>query len=476
MKFELKSIFVKTLLIILAVSFVLFGVVNFFTGMGSANIIKVGNKKVSVAKFSRYLMERRSQYYQSNPTEADLDFFNSKEFVNSILSEFVGEMLFQNEVEKLNLTEPREAVLYEITNDKNFQTPSGEFNVKLFKSLLQRSNITEDMYIQYVSLLNSRNALVNLLISGTFVNDFMLEPLFKSANKYVVADIITIKQNDIKFDSKEPTHDEIEKYYDDNMSEFIVPEEKIISSVEIDLNDYNSEESKNKLSEFEDVISTSSNIDEVVNKLNLEKQTFTYKNNIMNIPNDLPIEFLQYGKGVFSGIVYNDNNIYRVYYIEEIIPSRTLTSKEATPQIIEILKEKAKKENDLIELDRIIKQMESANIDRVAMRNGAELLKNQNIYKNNLVYPDEFTRQIFELNDKNKFTKPVFDNDNNLYYIGHLVSIKDLKQTDNRFVSLDVVKNRINSSYRNSILKLFERYLFNTEKVIINETVLNNIK
>ena len=110
MKVEIKGIFVKTLLIILATSFVLFGIINFFSGVGHTNILKIGDEKISINRFAKFLNERRNQYYNSDIKDSDLDFINSQEFVKLALSDFASETLFYIEVKKLNLEQPKESV------------------------------------------------------------------------------------------------------------------------------------------------------------------------------------------------------------------------------------------------------------------------------------------------------------------------------------------------------------------------------
>ena len=78
MQIQIKSIVVKTLLILLATSFVLFGIVNFFNGVGNTNILKINNEKISVNKFSKFLTEKRSQVFDKNLTSEELKFLKSK--------------------------------------------------------------------------------------------------------------------------------------------------------------------------------------------------------------------------------------------------------------------------------------------------------------------------------------------------------------------------------------------------------------
>lgn len=474
MKIVLKDIFIKTLLIILAVSFVLFGVINFFSGIGVANIAKVGDKKISTAKFYRYLTEKRNQY-ASNSSQYDMSFINSRDFVNIALNEFIFETLIQNKIKELYLEEPKQAVLYQLTNDSTFKNKSGDFNMALFKQLLKQNNITEDMYIQYMSVFNSRNALFNMLISNNFANDFILSPLFKRDNMYIVADIITIDQKDIKFTFNTPSNDEIEKYYDENISDFNTKEAKIVSYVEVKLDDDNLENSKIELSNFEDFVATAKSIDDISNKFNVKKHINTYEVDSKDIPSDMPFGFLNSDSGTLSNIVYKDNNVYKIYYIEDVIPSKTLSLNDVKSEILNILKDKARKENDLFILNKIIVQMEKNNIENVAVRNGARLSKNQNIYRDNLTYPDELTQQLFDIYKKNTFTKPVFDDYNNMYYIGYIKAIKQLQPTSDKFTSFEKIKNELNNSYKNSVLKSFENYLFKTGDIILNSNVFNNI-
>lgn len=476
MKVEIKGIFVKTLLIILAISFVLFGIINFFSGVGHTNILKIDNEKISVNRFAKFLNERRNQYYNSDLGNSDLDFINSQEFVRLALSDFASETLFYVEVKKLNLQQPKESVLNDIYNEPMFRDENGSFDIKIFKAALARSGLTEDGYINYLSMFNSRNSLVQLLTLQNLSNRFILNPLVKLENKYVVADVIKVDPNNLKFDFKKPTNEEIEEYYNSNKSEFIIPEEKVISYIDVDLSKYKDEESKTKLSELEDLILSSKNIDEVAKAFNVKKETIVYSEKKKDIPQDLNVEILQYGPGTFSDLIYKDNNMYKVYFIEEILPTKTLSLAEATPEITNILLEKSRKNNELFVLDKMITQMKNNNIEKIISRNSDELVKNETIYRNNLFYPDEFINELYGLSATKSFTKPIFDAEHNIYLIGYLKEIREVQQNDNRFVSPEALANKINRSYNNSVLKLFQKYLFDTNKIIVNNKLLDSLE
>lgn len=476
MNFKIKGIFVKTLLIILAISFVLFGIINFFSGVGNTNILKIDNEKISVNRFAKFLSERRNQYYNSDLSESELASFNSKEFVRSALSDFVSETLLYVEIKKLNLEQPKDSVLNDIYNEPMFRDGNGNFDIKIFKAALARSGLNEDGYIKYLSMFNSRNSLVQLLTLQNLSNKFILNPLSRLENKYVVADIIKVSPDSLKFDFKKPTNEEIEEYYNNNKLEFVIPEEKVISYIDVNLSNYKEEEAKAKLSELEDLILSSKNIDDVAKAFNIKKDTIVYSEKKKDIPQDFNIEILQYGAGTFSDLIYKDNNMYKVYFIEKILPTKTLSLVEATPEIINILLEKSRKNDELLILDKLITQMKNNSIEKIALRNSAEFVENETVYRNNIFYPDEFINELYDLKATKSFTKPVFDAERNTYLIGYLKEAMEVQPSDNRFVSPETLINKINRSYSNSVLRLFQKYLFDTNKIIVNNKLLDSLE
>lgn len=473
MKFKIKGILVKTLLIILAVSFVLFGIINFFGGVGQTNILKVNSEKISVNRFAKYLNDRKNQAYYSDMADADLDYFNSKEFIRVVLSEFVNEVLFENKIKQLDLEEPKEAILEAIYNDKNFKDSEGKFDVDLFKNILSRNNMTESAYIDFLSSFNSRNNLLQLLVSTKLTNKDTINMLFEKENRYMNVDIASINPEDIKFKYKAPEKIEIEKYYNENKKDFFIPDEKTISFVDVDLSKYTDEKAKIKLSELEDSVLSFKNIDEVASKFNAKKNTISYSERNKNIPQDLTIDILQYDAGTFSDLIYKDNSVYRVYYIEKVVPSRYISLQEATPKITNILSSEHKKENDMFILEKILVQMKNNDIGKVAFKNGMRIKSNEVIYTNNTQYSDEFLNELFNVNSKNSYTKPVYDNEKKVYMIGYVKDIKKLPSDDTRFLSHDSVNNKMTRLYGNSIIRLFQQYLFDSNNVIVNEKLFN---
>ena len=475
MKVEIKGIFVKSLLIILAVSFVLFGIINFFSGVGVNNVVKIADQNVSLMQFSRYLTEKRNQFFSADISKKDLDYLNSKDFVMESLREYIYDIVIQTKVNDLGLKEPREAAAREVTQNPNFKDSNGKFSIELFKDILNKNRLSEDAYIDFISMYSSKNNLMQLIASQNFSNDFITDKLFKNGNKYVVADIIEIKPESLTFEYKKPTDEEMSKYYESNKNSFIVPEERVISFVDIDLSGYTAEEGKAKLSNLEDLVLSSNNLDEIAKTYNVKKNEISYQKG-KEMPEDLNIDMLQYNAGTFSDVIYKDNNMYKVYYVEKVIPSKLLTLDEAKEQISKILIDNARKDNELIAIDKIVRQMRTNNIDMVAYRNGFVVLNNKTIYRNDINYSEAFIRDLFKTKEINSFTKPVFDSEKKVYLLGLLKDVKEVPADSSNFVKYDLTESIVNRSYSNSVYRMFEKYLFDNTKIVINNKLLNTIE
>lgn len=476
MQIQIKSIVVKTLLILLATSFVLFGIVNFFNGVGNTNILKINNEKISVNKFSKFLTEKRSQVFDKNLTSEELKFLNSKAFINLSLSEFIGNLLLENEIKKLNLVESKKAVFEDIYNDQNFKGEDGKFNIKIFNQILSNNNLTEDAYVNYVSFYNSRNALIDTLTSQNLVNDYISKKLFEEQNKYITANVIIIKPKDLILKSKELTEQEIKEYYEQNKENFKVPETKVISYIDINLSKYSTEEAKQELSNLEDLILSAKNIDEIANQYKTNKKIINYNEKNKKVPDDFNFEILDYSTGTFSDLVYKDNNIYRIYYLENIIPEYYLSLEKSKSDIVKIIKANNKKLEEAEALKRIYKQLRNNNAEKVALRNGFKFEKNIVIYKTNVKYPETFVDSLYKnIKKVNSLIEPVFDSENNEYLIGQIKSVKDISDTNTNFMSEITQQKILNNSYNNSVMQSFENYLFHTNKIIINDKLLNSL-
>ena len=472
MNIKIKGIFIKTLLIVLSTSFVLMGMINFFTGIGQNNILQINDEKINVRTFINFLNTKRTQLYVQNPDSIDYSLLNSKEFINMSLFEFLNDSLFKVELDKLKIEEPQDAVFADIYADKSFADKNNNFDILLFNKILKQSNLDEKSYVEYLQSYNTRNSFLQLLLSVKLINNKNIEKIFMQNNKYIIADVIIIyPDSDLETKIHRPSSKDIENYYIEHKSEFITPEKKIISYIDINTDNKNLDNTEDKLTKIEDLILSSNNMDDLSNFLAIKKEMIDYNKldeNILANINNLD-------KGIFSDLIYKDSNIYRVYYIEDIIPNRVLSLKESEKKIIDILSRQDKTEKELEILNKIRTQIRNNGMTSTALRNNLRLDKNESIYRNNTIYPDVLINELYSNMTVDYITKPIYDEKKNIYYIANIKNISSISKDNKNYNTQNVILSKTQQSYGISVIELFKKYMFNTNKIIVNQTLLNSL-
>jgi hypothetical protein len=463
MNLQIKNIATKTLLIFISISFILFGIINYFTSLSETNILKINNKQIGMSVFMNFLSQKRMQLYKDeNDT---INYLNSPSFVDEVLRLFVAESLLENELNELSFNEPRELLLLDIYNSDVFKDKSGKFNIDIYRGQLEQNSLSEDEYISYLSSYFSKLNLGQILAGHNLSNNFITEKLIKDANIYYIADVYTM--DDLLFEKVDFKQEDIEKYYNKNASLFRIPERKEYSYIDIDMSTYNADEIKEKVSQLEDLILSSKNIDDIANVFNVKKQ-------LTETPQDVDADFLQYDEGVFSDLIYKNNNVYKIYFVEKVVPSKLLSIDEAKEQIINLLEKEHNIENGEKNVNNIIRQMKTQKkTDMILFRNNIKLKKNVSIYKNNTNYSDIVLKRLFKTKKANEYTEPSFDEDNKVWTFMFVKEIKE--ETDSKTIDPATIHNQITFSYANSINDIYQQYLLKKSKIIINKKLLDSL-
>lgn len=472
MKFDFKKgPWMKFLLIMLAVSFVLSGVIGFLGGIGEGNIIKIDKKRIGANNFIRYLNNKKSQYFTQELTQNDLNFINSKEFVYESLREFISMDLLQYEIEKLKLKEPRDVIFENIYNDARFKGSDGVFNITTFRNMLEQSGITEDYYIEYIGMVESQSALLNLIMSLNLNVNSVVKKITEKENKYATVDIVSIPQTSLKFTKKTPTDEEIQNYYEENSEKFLVPEEKIISFIEINLSKNTND---SDITTLQDATLVANNMDELAKKYNAKKQEFSYIAGKTTQPEDMNSELLEYGAGTFSDLIYKGENTYKIYYIENVIPTRTLELAEVKAVIAETLSAENTAKNEMEVVENLIREMKKDGIANVAKARNFNVESNKKVYRNE-EDKMELVQTTFSIKDVNSFGSPYFDSNKKEYKAVFLKSIHNIEKGDPKYISEETIGNRLDKNYKNSVYKTFQNYLYDSNKIIVNYKLLDSI-
>lgn len=220
---------IKAMMILLVLSFALWGMGDIFRSRGATETVaSVGSSTLSPEQL-RAQVDRYIQQFLKNPNVGIND---TPQVRNSIaltsLQGWVSQKLFEEEASRLGITVPDEVLKRRIAQDSTFQDPTTkQFSPEIFKNLLYSNNLSEQ---QYLNLL--RQDLVNSQLAWAFGNSIYLpmvmqELAFKQANEKRVAEIIDVpyaKYNAfsklIGKEIKTPDDATLKKFQEENASKY----------------------------------------------------------------------------------------------------------------------------------------------------------------------------------------------------------------------------------------------------------------
>ncbi|MDR1499110.1 MAG: SurA N-terminal domain-containing protein, partial [Rickettsiales bacterium] len=150
----------KFLLGILIVAFVLSSISGILFMSNRYNILVIGDEKVNINTFVNIINNEKQTVYQRNPTEEQIKYLDSEEFLLETVNKVLITKLIGEEIKDYKFDEPEEIILSKIASEKSLFT-NGKFDVKKFNDTLAAYNITENLYIKALQEQDSRNAFLS---------------------------------------------------------------------------------------------------------------------------------------------------------------------------------------------------------------------------------------------------------------------------------------------------------------------------
>lgn len=461
----------KFLLGLLIFAFILSSISGIMFMTNKYNVIITNDKNININEFVKILNNEKQRIYASQQDDNNIDFLNSREFMTITLNNLLYNTLIDQEINKYNLKEPDEIILSKISKEQYFYT-NNKFDINKFKQMLTSYNITEYDYIEIIKDADSVDFLMSL-INNNFKNDFIVDSIFKKENKNKITSIFAINKKLIKTKNINISSEDIKNYYDENINNFEIPENRKIDYIEV-------ENFKNEdINKIEELLLTSNTLEEIAKNINLKTKTFGYINNkdineISEKYTDKKNSLLSYKINDFSNIKKIDNNLY-ILSVVDIKSKRLKTLEESQDEIKNIIIEnnKNKEYKDIVAnyIENYKKNKNNNTLIKIGFSiTNAEISKNGNNDK----YDINFVNSILNT-EKNNATE-IFIDDTNIYF-AYIKDDKLIKEDSEFFVSKYSIEDNLKSLINNNIQKEYIEYLKNTKyKVKINYKLLNLIK
>jgi peptidyl-prolyl cis-trans isomerase D len=189
----LSKSWVATLLMgALTLSFVVWGIADVFTGVGSNAVATVGGTDIGATEFQRAYKNFVRNQGQQMGTEITPDMAQKMGLGQVALQQLVSRTALNNEAGRLGLTTSDAAVAQNVRAMAPFRGTLGQFDRPTFVQAIQAAGYTEDQFISEVREDMTRDQLTTAVESNFLIPPTYAQAIFQYINEKRAADYVII--------------------------------------------------------------------------------------------------------------------------------------------------------------------------------------------------------------------------------------------------------------------------------------------
>ncbi|MEM7124192.1 MAG: peptidylprolyl isomerase [Pseudomonadota bacterium] len=212
----------KIFLVIMALSFVVWGVGDVFRGDSATTAADAGDISISYEQLQvAYSRETATLAQSGVAVEPGSELADV--LLDVVLEQLIERALFDQEAEAHGITISQQTVADAIAANPAFHNQSGQFDPGLFPMVLSNLGMSEGMYVA-----NLANQLTSAQLTDSFraappLPDTMVQALYKYRNEERTAELLVVS-NDALADDAMPEPGELERYFETHVDTYRAPE------------------------------------------------------------------------------------------------------------------------------------------------------------------------------------------------------------------------------------------------------------
>lgn len=229
-----KNIFFKIVLAVVGLSFVLFGISGFITGMPNSWVLKIANEKFSANAFEKALdIDRKIIRSVKGSTPEIEEYLYSEKFKSDLANRLVRKILIQKISNEIGAFGSKKLILKTVAEDTNFQDKDGKFDHEKFSNFLKNNGLDEERYIHEVSNEVSAEMIIQTLSMASPVNFKSAIEIEEFNQEKRIVDVIKVNKDNVR-GVVAPSDEEITKFHAENKALYKTKELRKASYVEVD--------------------------------------------------------------------------------------------------------------------------------------------------------------------------------------------------------------------------------------------------
>jgi peptidyl-prolyl cis-trans isomerase D len=221
---------VKVLLLLLVVSFAIWGIGDIFYGSGqNPTVATVGDAEIPANELADAFNRAVANLQRQLGPEFDRERAIQLGVMQQTLQDLVRQRLISLEAQGMGLVVPEDALRTLVTEDPIFQT-GGQFDRSRFDQLLRASGLSEEAYLASLRQQVVRQALTGSIAGPVEAPAQLVDAIYRHRNEkrrghYVAVPIASIT------DVPEPTAEELAQFHEAHQAQFTAPEYRSLTFV-----------------------------------------------------------------------------------------------------------------------------------------------------------------------------------------------------------------------------------------------------
>ncbi len=193
-------------------SFVIWGIGDFFRGFGANELAKVGTTNISIDAYRNAYQLQLQQLQRQLRRAVTNEEARSFGIDGQVLSRLLSEAALDQKARSLGLAISAQDIAKTIVNDDSFKGLNGQFDPLKFQELLRENGYTERGFVAEQRNVYLRRQVANVLTAGIEVPKAMLEAINRFVNETRSVDYLVLPPSTVG-EIPAPSPEALEAFY-----------------------------------------------------------------------------------------------------------------------------------------------------------------------------------------------------------------------------------------------------------------------
>ena len=222
-----QSLFGRAILLVIlgliALSFVVWGIGDRFTGMGGNELASVGSTKLSVDQYRSEYQRELQQLQQKQKRGITNEEARRLGIDRQVLSRLLTDTILDQQAQRLGLAIGDDEIVGNIVKDPAFKGPGDKFDQQIFQNLLRENGYTETSYARAQRSLMLRRNVSDALVGGLELPTIIKDAVHRFQTEVRDLDFLVLPPS-AAGTVPAPSDAQLKTYYDEHTGSFMAPE------------------------------------------------------------------------------------------------------------------------------------------------------------------------------------------------------------------------------------------------------------